>query len=590
MKIASLIREQKSSAVLTQARAGPPLSRLAACILAATLVAIVFAVYSPAANFQFVLDDHRFLGDPRLQSSGHVWEYFTSYVWAQFPGGPSSFYRPVFALWLRLNFVFAGASSWGWHLLSIAKHVSVAILLGLLVWKLLRDRVAALLAGTLFALHPAQTESVAWVTVPDPLMSAAILGSLLLYLTYTEHRSAENQPPVGKSQNKFPKRAGKKSTDDPSAAWIIASAALCLVALMAKETAIVLPAMIFAMALMTGFRPAEPFHKAARKEAAPRKRTEFRIRLVSAFRQTLPYLAVTGVYLLLRGNALKGHLSPSTQHLPWTTVLLSWPAVLWFYGKVLFWPVRSYAFADPILADTFSLRRVLLPGLGVGCAAAFVVAACIWAWRKARHDLPDREATGVGRALLLGVLMLVLPILPALSLNALNPGDFLHGRYTYLPLAGLMLLPATGSHLAKKRRMVILSAAGAVAVAFGVFTVKQESMWRDDLTVFTIAHQYAPRNVPVAQNLANAHVQAALALDEAGRCDQAMPIFEQVIEQYPQDWFAWAGRGECLFKLHDLAGAEQSLRRASELSHAPRVIEQWQELRASMGLPSAPLD
>jgi tetratricopeptide (TPR) repeat protein len=186
--------------------------------------------------------------------------------------------------------------------------------------------------------------------------------------------------------------------------------------------------------------------------------------------------------------------------------------------------------------------------------------------------------------------MLVLPILPALNLNALNPGDFLHGRYTYLPLAGLMLLLATGSHLAEKRRMVILSAAGVVAVAFGVLTVKQESMWKDDLAVFTVAHQYAPHNGPVAQNLANAHVQAALALDEAGRCDEAMPIFEQVIQQYPQDWFAWAGRGECLFKLHDLASAEQSLRRASELSREPRVIEQWQELRASMGLPSAPLD
>jgi tetratricopeptide (TPR) repeat protein len=153
-----------------------------------------------------------------------------------------------------------------------------------------------------------------------------------------------------------------------------------------------------------------------------------------------------------------------------------------------------------------------------------------------------------------------------------------------------MLLLATGSHLARKRRLVILSAAGVVAVAFGVLTVKQESMWKDDLTVFTVAHQYAPHNSPVAQNLANAHVQAALALDEAGRCDEAMPIFEQVIQQYPQDWFAWAGRGECLFKLHDLASAEQSLRRASELSREPRVIEQWRELRASMGLPSAPLD
>jgi len=46
MKIPSLIREQKSSTALTQARAGPPLSPSTACIVAATLVAIVFAVYS----------------------------------------------------------------------------------------------------------------------------------------------------------------------------------------------------------------------------------------------------------------------------------------------------------------------------------------------------------------------------------------------------------------------------------------------------------------------------------------------------------------------------------------------------------------
>jgi tetratricopeptide (TPR) repeat protein len=93
----------------------------------------------------------------------------------------------------------------------------------------------------------------------------------------------------------------------------------------------------------------------------------------------------------------------------------------------------------------------------------------------------------------------------------------------------------------------------------------------------------------VAQHLADTHVQAALALDGEGRCDQAMPIFDQVIQEYSNDWFAWAGRGECFFKLGDLPSAEQALRRASELSHEPRVIEQWQELRARMGLPPAPL-
>jgi protein O-mannosyl-transferase len=581
MKIPSLIREQKPTASSALAEGQQLLSLRSAGIVAATLTAVVFAVYGAALNFQFVLDDHRFVGDPRLQSPGYVWEYFTSYVWAQVPGGPLSFYRPVFVLWLRLNHIFCGASPWGWHLLSIVKHVSVAVLLGLVVWKLLRDRVAALIAGTLFALHPAQTESVAWVTVPDPLMTAAVLGTMLLYLRYGEHVSADSPPHVGKFHKKSRKQFRSRSTGNPSARWMIASVAACLAALMAKETAIVLPAVLFAMALIV------PFSRADRKDASEGESTGFRIRLVSAFGQTLPFLGVGVVYLLLRVNALKGQLSPPTQHLPWSTVLLSWPATLWFYVEVLLWPIQPRAFADPSLTETFSLRGVLLPGLGVCCALAVLVWACVWAWRKARRDLPDRDTAGVERALLLGSLILVLPILLTLNLNALNPGDFLHGRYTYLSSTGLMLLVATAWHLTKTARIVMLLAAGLVAVAFSALTVKQEGMWKDDLTVFTVAQQYAPHNEPVAQNLARAHVQVALGLAEESRCDEAMPMFDQATQQYPQDWFAWAGRGECLFKLNDLPGAEQSLHRAFELSREPRVREEWQQVRARMGLPFA---
>jgi hypothetical protein len=587
MKTPSLLRQQKPSPLAAPSGREELLSPVAAFIAAAVLIAGIFAIYSPELNFQFILDDHRFVADPRLQSPGHLWEYFTSYVWSQTRGGPLCFYRPVFVLWLRLNFILGDASPWAWHLLSIAKHASVAVLLGLLVWKLLRDRVAALIAGTLFALHPAQTESVAWVTVPDPLMSAAVLGTLLLYLRYADQVSTENQLQVGRFQKKSRKQLRGQAKAN-SAVWIVASVAACLAALMAKETAVVLPATLFAMVLVMGVVKPEPSDKPGREVASTGRGTGLRIQLVSAFRQTLPFLAVTVVYLLMRFNALKGQLSPPTQHLPWSTVLLSWPATLWFYVKVLFWPVRSRAFADPILADSFSLRGVVLPALGVCCAATALAAGCAWAWGRARRDLPDREAAGVHRALLLGTLLLLLPILLVLNLNALNPGDFLHGRYTYLPSAGLMLLLATAWHLASKGRLVLLAAAGLLAVAFSVLTAKQESAWKDDLTVFTVAHQEAPHNAPVAQHLADTHVQAALALDEEDRCDEAMPIFEQVIQQYPQDWFAWAGRGECLFKLNDLPGAEQSLRRASELSHEPRVTEQWQQLRAKMGLPSEP--
>ena len=546
------------------------LSALTFSIVAIALVIAIFAVYSPALSFQFILDDHRFVNDPRVQSSGHVWEYFTNYVWAQFTGGPTSFYRPVFVLWMRLNFILSEMSPWGWHFLSIAKHVLVAVLLGTLVWKLLRDRRAALIAGALFALHPAHTESVAWVTVPDPLMSAAMLGSVLCYLQYAEQLSAQSPPPAGKSGRKLRKPGQAKARS--SVAWLISSAVLCLVALFAKETAIVFIPLLFALALVM---------PSLQHDGANLGSRWFR-----ASRQTIPFLCVTVIYLLLRLHALGGRLGAHTQNLPWSTVARSVPATLWFYLKVLLWPVRLRAFADSSQIDTFSARDVLLPGLGVGCALMVLAAALLWAWKKAR-DLPDREAGGVECALVLGSLLLALPILLTLNLNALNPGDSLHGRYTYLPLTGLMLLLATGWHLMGELRVALLAVAGLLAVGFTVFTVRQESAWKDDLTVFTVAHQIAPHNTPVALNLARAHVQVALQLGEAGRCNEAVVTFNEVIREFPQDWYAWAGLGECLLQLNDLAKAEQSLHRAAELSHEPHVVQEWQELRAQMGLPSA---
>jgi hypothetical protein len=575
-------QRQKASMSVPAAKTEQLFSPGTACMVAAVVAAGTFAIYSPALNFQFILDDHHFIGDPRLQSSGHLWEYFTSYSWAQFTGGPLSFYRPLFLLWLRLSFVLSGMSPWGWHLLSIAKHVAVAVLLGMLVWNLLRDRVAALIAGTLFALHPAQTESVAWVTVPDPLMSAAVLGTLLLYLRYGERVAAGEAPDAGKYRKKSRKHIRSKAGSEPSVTYLIASVLACLAALMAKETAIVLPGVLFSMALVS------PIGTPGWEEGVRVGGAGLRVRLLSALRDTVPFMAVTAVYLLLRLHALQGRLTSPTQHLSWRTLLLSWPATLWFYVEVLLWPVRLRAFADPTLADRFSLRAVLVPGLGVGCAVFALAWGLVWAVKRTRRDLMHREATGVERALLLGTLILVLPILPALNLNALNPGDFLHGRYTYLPLAGLMLLISTGWRLLGKGRVILLSAAALVAVAFIVFTVKQESAWKSDLTVFTAAQQNAPHNGPVAQNLANAQVQMALGLDQAGRCSEAVPIFEQTIKDYPNDWFAWAGLGECQVKLDDLPRAEQSLHRASELSREPRVTELWQLLRARMGLAPGP--
>ncbi|HTT22742.1 MAG TPA: tetratricopeptide repeat protein [Candidatus Sulfotelmatobacter sp.] len=541
----------------------------------ALLLCLGFAIYIPSLKFGFILDDHRFTGDPRIQESGHLFDYFTNYVWAQFTGGPPSFYRPVFVLWLRLNFLLSELSPWGWHLLSITKHLLVAIALWLLMYRLLGDRVAAFAAAALFVLHPSHTESVSWVTVPDPLLTIGLLLALLFYLRYVENPPAAAENPARKlrksEERKAPASSGK---------WLLASAMAYPAALLAKETAIVFPVVILVLVF------ASEGSQVAVQDRSRKGRTEVRRK---AFGPVVLFAVVSLIYLLIRWSVLDGRLAPATQHLPWSTVVLSWPATLWFYVKAMLWPVRSYSFADPILIESFSIPGVLLPLLVMLLCAGALTAFCVWAWRTAGNQLTESEAAKVVFGLIAGALLLVLPLLPTLNLNALNPGDFLHGRYVYLPLAGLSMLVAIGVHLAKRLRLALLCAAGALAIAFVPLTWSQEKQWKDDSSVFTTGHELAPNNRPVARNLADTRVRAALLIADDGRCNEAMPVFDEVNREYPDDWYTWAGRGICFVQSNDLVKAEAALHRAADLSHDPAVVQQWQALRSQMGLSTSPL-
>lgn len=402
-----------------------------------------------------------------------------------------------------------------------------------------------------------------------------MLGALLCYLRYLEG----NVRAGAQTSRRKSRKTHEGKTPRRPIAWLAASVAAYFAALLAKETAIIFPAVIVGLDLC--LKPSLDSPKGRGRSAIVSTSVS------GAFRHVAPFLYFTVLYLAMRFNALGSTLGAATQHLSWSTVTLSWPGTLWFYVKVLFWPVRSYSFADPTLVEAFSLRGVALPLLGLVSAAMIMAGAMFWGWRKARRELSEEETLGVGIALVAGTLLMVLPLLLTLNLNALNPGDFLHGRYTYLPLAGLMLLVATLCHMAGKSRPFLLCAGGALAIAFAALTFVQEKQWKDEATVFTIAHEIAPRNGPVARNLADTHVQAALKLDEEGRCSEAMPVFEKVTNDYPQDWYAWAGLGDCYVQLNDLVKAEESLHRAADISHDSRVIKHWQDLRAHMGLSSS---
>jgi tetratricopeptide (TPR) repeat protein len=141
--------------------------------LAAVLVAAVFLLYQPAWQGGFLWDDElHLLNNPVIRPGG------LAKVWV--PGGYLNYWPVTFTVYW-LEFHLWGLKPLGYHLVNIALHALSA----LLVWRILaRLQVpGALFAAAIFALHPVNVESVAWIAQLKGTLSLVLaLVSVIFYL------------------------------------------------------------------------------------------------------------------------------------------------------------------------------------------------------------------------------------------------------------------------------------------------------------------------------------------------------------------------------------------------------------------------
>src|SRR5438477_71308 len=176
--------------------------------------------------------------------------------------------------------------------------------------RLVQDRAAAAVGAALFGLHPIHVEAVAWVSgVTDPLAALLMLASFISFL-------CAHDP-------------GRKK-----AGWWGVSLVAYALAMMSKETALVLPALIFVYAWIWW-----PLHGSDGSEpvAHPTPRQFLRVR--DSMLQAAPFLALTAAYIPLRIHALGGF-SHALTPVPLATSILTWPTLLWFYAGKLVWPAH----------------------------------------------------------------------------------------------------------------------------------------------------------------------------------------------------------------------------------------------------------
>lgn len=150
-------------------------------IVVATIIA-----YSPALNGGFIWDDDRYLtNNPLLTAPDGLRR-----IW--FSLDSPSQYFPLTYTSFKIERAFWGLQPFGYHLTNIFIHIANALLL----WRLLArlNLPGAWLAAGIFALHPVQVESVAWITErKNLLMGFFFLLTLLAWIAFIDERTTHRR-------------------------------------------------------------------------------------------------------------------------------------------------------------------------------------------------------------------------------------------------------------------------------------------------------------------------------------------------------------------------------------------------------------
>lgn len=460
------------SPALSAPRARRP-RRLGACHWIPALFA--FLVYAPTLGGAFVWDDVSYLVDnPSVHTlNGLQTSLIRGYSWHP-PGAganeiPLYYYRPLVTLANTVTWVVSGGSPGFFHFVNLLVHAGVTLLLTLLLARLGMSSATMLLCGCLFAVHPAASEAVAWISGLADLSAALFtLGALTLLLAW---------------------RTGGIAARRSAAA---ALGLLVLLALGSKEASIVLVALIPLLLFLPPPTPA-PSGRAA------------------SFPRWSPWLALLVpfvLYAVLRISAV-GAAVPRVER-------MDLPQRLLLSGHLVLVYLRNWILPWRLVPEPPAHLLRQPPSVLPGLLGLLVLAGAVFFWIRglrewARGAAPARLAP----AGTLGLGLLLLSLAPVLQW--IPTGEIYGARFLYLPSAGLFLLigslldPWTRVRPARARLLL-----GFLGVPLLAILQMNLPIWKSDLALHTATVQARPDNARALANLGTAQLKAG-RLEEAER-------------------------------------------------------------------------
>jgi protein O-mannosyl-transferase len=441
------------------------------CVL---LAAAIFSVYFPVLRHPFLnYDDDVYVTSNPYVNTGLKWQ---NLKWASTALATGNWF-PLTWVSHQLDCQIFGLYAGGHHLTNLLLHILNAVLLFWLLERATGARWRSAMVAALFALHPLNVESVAWVAERKNLLCTLFfLLTLAAYGWYVQH---------------------------PQVKRYLGVAALFVLGLASKPMVITLPFVL----LLIDYWPLgriEGWSSPSAALPAPQQRFS-RLQL-----EKVPLLALSAASAVITLIAQKkAEAVASLEH--WTVV---WRLenVVHGYAEYLwktFFPNHLAVLYPALVYRASEIGMALLSLLAVGCL--------VW---RVRSNPP----VVMGFLWFLGILV---PVIGLVQVGAQSMAD----RYMYIPCIGIFIAVAWAighvGHRAFMDRRWALSAGFVVVAVLALLTTKQLKFWDSSYDLWTHTLQLTVNNFVAEENLAS-------SLVALGRDDEALPHFlaaEQIVPQ-----------------------------------------------------------
>ncbi|HHT9112630.1 MAG TPA: tetratricopeptide repeat protein [Candidatus Wunengus sp. YC65] len=322
-------------------------------------------------------------------------------------------YRPVVTLSYFVDYALWQLRPWGYHLTNLIIHTLNVYLVYFTAYHLFKNRITAFISCLLFSVHPIFSEAVNAVSYREDLLSATfLLVAFILFIKYNESTNRRY-----------------------FIIWYALSLLTYLLAMLSKETAVVLPFLILSYDLIFQKNHIVNLHNRIR-------------RLVANY---AGYIATGGFYLFLRFYLI--HNPGESVEYPGNSIFVNFimmTKVLGYYLKLLFIPAPLNA--DYVVPLTYS------PADGAFIVSAILlIITAILLVKKCR----------LSRIWIFSTIWFFVTLLPVLNIIPIN--NIIAERYLYIPGIGFTML--LGSILTSKPHQSRFSKADLMGINASLVSV-----------------------------------------------------------------------------------------------------------------------